>query len=378
VTLDIWSFDTAEAVVLTAMGFSMVVLSFLCYRRSSDLTPVAAALFVAAGLAAIYWKGASLVGFDEDQYPLIEAGETLMFALVGAASLAWAVEKVAQHGVDVERANANLRRAHADLRESHSQLVHAEKLAAVGSLTDGVAHEINNPLTYIISNEELSIEELDRIAAGAHLDAREQSALNEIRDGLRQNLAGLQHIASIVGSLRGMARAAPAAKDAVDPRVAVLQAVKLAGDRARKGGVRVHVDLPAALPAVLAAPEEIAQIVLNLLLNAIDASPAGGAVAVTGRTFDGAVEFSVRDMGPGIPEPKRAQVFNPFFTTKRQGLGLGLAISQRIAQSYGGYIRFETETGKGSTFSLRLPCASESPALPTLPPMAARTVGGSA
>lgn len=109
------------------------------------------------------------------------------------------------------------------------------------------------------------------------------------------------------------------------------------------------------LPPVAAAREEIGQVILNLLLNAVDAAGSGGTVVLTTAAEGDRVEFRVRDSGPGVPPEARDRIFNPFFTTKKHGVGLGLAISHKIATRHDGSLSFHSPPGGGATFTLRLP-----------------------
>lgn len=241
------------------------------------------------------------------------------------------------------------------LREQQRMIVQTEKLAALGSLTAGVAHEVNNPLAYLIGNEEFARMDASELAEDPRLPEDARARLAEVATGASRNLEGLQHIRRIVASLREFSRSARAERRPEDLAPIASSALVLAQDRARKRQVALE-ERVESLPPIPAAKEEIGQILLNLVLNGIDAAGAGGKVTLTGEPEGDEVVFRVTDTGPGIPREARPRIFNPFFTTKRDGVGLGLSISHKIATDHGGSLAFEDGPGGvGTTFVLRLP-----------------------
>jgi PAS domain S-box-containing protein len=272
------------------------------------------------------------------------------------------------------------RAAHEALKKAQSQLVQSEKLAALGQLVAGVAHEINNPLSFVSNNVAVlqrdvrAVRELLTLYHEANTDleqhrpelaARIRAAADSIDlsytlenlDGLMaRSRDGLKRIQQIVKDLRDFARLDESDLHEVDLNAGIESTINIIQGQARKQQVALELDLR-PLPGVTCYPAKVNQVVLNLVVNAIDACPPGGKVAVATRPNGDRVEISVADTGTGIDPRIREKIFDPFFTTKPQGkgTGLGLSISYGIVRAHGGTIDFESELGRGTRFSVRLP-----------------------
>ncbi len=257
------------------------------------------------------------------------AFERLAAALV--AERARLAEKVAE----LERANADLVRA----RES---LLRAERLATLGRLASGIAHEVGNPLGAITGYVELA---RDRLRGAQEVD-----------DFLARIGNEAQRIDRIVRDLLDLARPGEAVLGAVDLAAPLEAALRLARVQARFRSVEVSLELPAALPRVVADERRLSQVFLNLLLNAGDAMDGAGRIRVDAALEGGRVAVRVADSGPGIAPGDLPRVFEPFFTTKGagRGTGLGLAISQGIVESFGGELLAANAAGSGALFTLLL------------------------
>jgi two-component system, NtrC family, sensor kinase len=239
-----------------------------------------------------------------------------------------------------------LTRANAALAAARESLARSERLATVGRLAAGVAHEVGNPLGAIGGFAELARTRLEAGAPGA-----------EVADFLARISAETGRIDAIVRDLLDFARPSHLDVAPVGVAAALDAALRLARVQARFRDVRVEVELPEALPPVLADERRLAQVFLNLLLNAGDAMNGRGVVRVAATRADGRVDVRVADGGSGIPEADRARVFEPFFTTKApgQGTGLGLAVCHGIVESFGGTIAAEhPEAGEGAVFRIGL------------------------
>ncbi len=260
------------------------------------------------------------------------------------------VAKVISIGTDV----SERRRAEQERAELEAQLRQQQRLESVGTLASGVAHEINNPVQGIMNYAEL-------ITAGA-----EDPAL--VREFAAEITNESQRVATIVRSLLAFSRQ----EREQDPEIAEVARViestlALIRTTLRKDQIRLEIDVAEGLPPIRCRPQQIHQILMNLVTNARDAvndAVAGHKVVrmqASRYERDGRpwVRISVRDNGSGIPEGIRRRIFDPFFTTKRQdkGTGLGLAVSHGIAVDHGGRIEVESEVGVGSTFHLELPAA---------------------
>ena len=274
--------------------------------------------------------------------------------------------------MNLERSLAEQNRV---LRETQAALVQTEKLASLGQLAAGVAHEINNPLAYVTNN--LVVIRRDTQAALAALDAHrrgdaaEAARLEEAADidYLRENFArtcdktleGLQRVRDIVRNLRDFARLDEADFKEADLNAALKSTIETAQHQIKEKDIRLETNL-GTLPLVLCHPGKINQVFLNLLVNAIQACARGGVVVARTRAEPaGGVAVEVQDNGCGISPEHRSRLFEPFFTTKPvgQGTGLGLSVSFGIVRDHGGVIEVDSEVGRGSTFRVRLPLKPE-------------------
>ncbi|RMH44812.1 MAG: PAS domain S-box protein [Deltaproteobacteria bacterium] len=241
-----------------------------------------------------------------------------------------------------------------DRRRRQEEIIRASQLAAVGQLAAGVAHEINNPLTFVL----LNLERIRRELAA--------SPLSHLQQHVEDVIDGAERIRAVVGDLLSFARAPAAGRTPapVDVVAVVDSALRLAGHALRRCA-RVERTV-AAVPPVPIDRARLGQVVLNVLLNAADAldgrDPDSGHIAVrVTEAPPGAVEIAISDNGPGVAESDVDRVFEPFFTTKPagRGTGLGLAICRTIVEAAGGSIALDSHPGTGTTVRIRLPTARE-------------------
>lgn len=241
------------------------------------------------------------------------------------------------------------KQAEAELERSHRQLQVSERLASLGNLVSGVAHDVRSPLTYIGVNLEVLDDAAAKVATlDPELGAEVRKRIDAARDGATR-------IERLVAQLLQFARPEPVLASG-----AVADAVRdaLVVARATQPGLSVVLDLAPDLPPALFDKPQVDQVLLNLLNNAADAMGGKGRVRVSTRRDGAMARIDVRDEGPGIPQSVQAHLFDPFFTTKRHGTGLGLSIARRIAEAHRGTLTFESEVGKGTCFTLRLPLAA--------------------
>jgi signal transduction histidine kinase len=244
-----------------------------------------------------------------------------------------------------------VRKAAAELEATQKQLFQAEKLAALGKLSAGIAHEIRNPLTSI----KILIHSL--ADPGATESSREKD-LNVIE-------SEIERVNKIIRQFLDFARPRPPALVPADARRLVDETLALAGYEIESQGVELEREDERDLPPVPMDREQMKQVLLNLILNALQAMPGGGKLRIQtalvgaeeGAQADRAVEIRVRDTGGGIPAEIRNRIFEPFFSTKEEGIGLGLSVAQRIVEEHGGRIRVESREGQGTTFAVLLPLA---------------------
>lgn len=274
----------------------------------------------------------------------------------------------------VIRRTAELEQSLADLKAAQAQLVQQEKMASLGTLTAGVAHEIKNPLNFVNNfaalSRELVQELVQELAAEPDPDAV-QAILADLTQNTERIEAHGRRADSIVRSMLEHARGSSSERRATDLNALVAEHVDLAwhSKRARMAGFDVHItkDLDAAVGQIEVVPQEIGRVVLNLIVNAFDAvgeraeqenDPYQPVIAVMTRRREGQVEVCVQDNGTGIPEAIQAKIFEPFFTTKPTGSGTGLGLSMAydiVAQGHGGALTVESEKGQGATFIITLP-----------------------
>lgn len=238
------------------------------------------------------------------------------------------------------------------------QLMQTSKLASIGELAAGVAHEINNPLAVILTENQVIRD----------LSEEEQNLGEKFKDELAQSLSQVdtqvQRCSHITQSLLRFSRRMSLSSQSVDVNLALKDVVGLLEKRANTCGVQIHVDFQEKLPMICALPFELEQVFLNLISNAMDAHEGKpyGSIHISTR-FDSAnnrLVATVADTGSGIADGDLERIFDPFFTTKPvgKGTGLGLSISYSIIRHMGGDISVRSELGKGTKFTLLFPCAA--------------------
>ncbi|HEX6852172.1 MAG TPA: ATP-binding protein [Candidatus Polarisedimenticolaceae bacterium] len=229
-------------------------------------------------------------------------------------------------------------------RRSRDELLRADRLAALGTLAAGMAHEVKNPLGAIAGAAEI----LEQDYPAGH-------PRREFLDILREEIGRLT---TITGKYLGYARSPEPEVAPLDVNGAVETAVALVGKSAAGKSVTIETTLDRSLPKALADAGQIHQALVNLVLNGMQVMPSGGVLTLeTGRDGND-VEIRVRDRGPGIPKGDEDRIFEPFYTTRPGGTGLGLAMSRRIAAAHRGSLSAENAPGGGAIFRLRLPAAT--------------------
>ena len=274
----------------------------------------------------------------------VNLGMTDEFGVLGTAFSTMATEveqsrEQLEH--KVEERTRDLNDTLHKLSDAQEALVRRERLAMLGQLSSGVGHELRNPLG-VMTN---AVYYLKTVLAGSPPNVHEYLEI------LSQQIALSE---KIVSDLLDFARSKPPQRTPTDVReVTEKQIARLGVGKA----IRVDTDLPGNLPRVLVDPVQLGQITLNLLTNAVQAMHGKGRIVVRARADNGSVRYEVADNGPGIPAQNMEKVFEPLFTTKARGIGLGLAVSRTLARANGGELEAASTPGQGATFTLTLPAA---------------------
>ena len=232
-----------------------------------------------------------------------------------------------------------------ELKTTEARMIQSEKLASLGQLASGMAHEIHNPLTIISGEAQLYLE-------------RFKGKDPQVDNVLHSIIEECHRAADITRRILRFAKPAPSDMAPVDIRHTIEESLTLAGYQVSLDRVERKVAFPEELPKVKGNQNQLQEVFLNLILNACQAMGSqGGRLEVLGTAQNGEVEVRFSDSGPGIPAGRLSKIFDPFFTTKQSGTGLGLFVSQRIIRSHGGTIEVDSVEGQGTTFTIRLPAA---------------------
>lgn len=285
----------------------------------------------------------------------------------------------------LQEANQRLAQANEQLKKHKDQIVQSEKLASIGQLAAGVAHEINNPVGFVTSNlgtiKEYAgvlsslldlysrLAELDPADVQGRADLSRRIAdikekediayiTSDLDNVLDESMDGVRRVAEIVQNLKSFARDDSKTRRSHDVNEGIEAMIKMVWNQL-KYTCKVERRY-GEIPKIQCHPGAINQVIMNILVNASQAMPAtGGTITVGTAVVDGELEIAITDTGAGIPPENLTRIFDPFFTTKEvgKGTGLGLSISHGIIQDHGGRITVASEVGKGTTFRIYLPLA---------------------
>ncbi|MFO7768058.1 MAG: ATP-binding protein [bacterium] len=269
-------------------------------------------------------------------------GEMIMYFVVGAITGVLADLEHRQHR-RYQEAAAELEQAYAQLQDSMEQIRRADRLSAAGQLAAGMAHEIRNPLGSIKSAVDLLLD-----------DIPDDLPSQEFADIISKETRRLQHL---LDDFLSFARPSPPSFGPVDLRRFIPQVLRLLNKEAERNKADLSYELPAAIEPVQADEAQLSQVLVNLVLNAIQAQEEGGRVEIEVEEDPGEerVRIHVKDDGPGIASSVKEKLFDPFFTTRKEGTGLGLSVAYAIIEAHGGTIRAEDRPEGGADFVLSLP-----------------------
>ena len=269
-------------------------------------------------------------------------------------------ETRAQLVEELELKNGELTRAYRELQTAQTQLVQSAKLASLGELVAGVAHEINNPLAFVISHLATVRRSLAKLDAKfrATIERDDLAGWQRASDRLAEMEGGLQRMRDLVLKLRTFSRLDEGERKTVSIRECVESLLTILGHRTKD---RIEVETRYGEPDLLECyPGLLTQAIMNLVANAIDAIPEHGKIVISTGADGDAYRISIADTGTGIPDALRERILDPFFTTKPvgQGTGLGLSITYSIVRKHGGALEFGRAEGGGTEVIIRIPMTS--------------------
>ena len=232
------------------------------------------------------------------------------------------------------------------LREAQQQLLQSEKLAAMGRLTSQVAHELNNPIYGIMNTLELLKTEIPS-------NSRRRRILD-------MSLSETQRLSEILRNMLSFSKPQEEERRKIDVNELIENIMLFLEKQLKESNIKIKIHMSQRLPSITASPNQVRQVILNIVANAKDAMPNGGTLIVKTLSENGQIVIKVQDTGIGIPEEIRDKIFDAFFTTKQKvkGVGLGLSVCYGIIKDHGGDIIVKSEMNKGSTFSIVLPKSS--------------------
>ena len=251
------------------------------------------------------------------------------------------VERERQQRQQLARTTERLSVVYAQLQENFDQMKRAERLYAVGQLAAGLAHEIRNPLASIAGASGI-------LQRNATLEDTHLKVLHVIDKEC-------QRLTRLLGNFLDFARPRPPKHQQVDVGVIAEAVMELARHAASGTSIILRKEIAASLPKLTCDPEMLSQLLLNLVINAIQATGNSGVVAIRAAVSGGKIRLSVADEGCGVPAENRDKIFDPFFTTKEGGTGLGLSVAHQIVDQHGGVLTAEANPDKGMTFIAAFP-----------------------
>jgi signal transduction histidine kinase/HAMP domain-containing protein len=269
--------------------------------------------------------------------------------------------QVKEHTQNLEKANAELKNALKNLKEAQAQLIQAEKMAGIGQLAAGVAHELNNPLGGILGYCQFALEKITKKPL-KELTGEDISTYSQYLKDIEQQS---KRCKAIIQSLLKFSRASVKEDfEPIDINSILKETFTFVNHQMEKHKVKLEEVLSPSLPRLSGNTSQLQQVFTNLILNAVQAMPDGGRLTVLDKLSEdkGSLEISFADTGEGISKENLSKIFEPFFTTKKvgQGTGLGLSVSYGIVKEHGGEIQVESTVGQGSTLIVILPLRKES------------------
>jgi signal transduction histidine kinase len=274
------------------------------------------------------------------EYALNQYAEIIVFFMVGTVTGVLA-DRGRKQRTELEFASEKLAKVNRELQDSFEQIKRADRLSAIGQLSASLAHEIRNPLA--------------SIDGAANLIESPQTSEEMRKGSLAIIHKEIQRLNRLLTNLLDFARPRKPEFQPVDASRLIDAIINLAGHSAEQKGIALRKEVSMSVPSIECDPEQMKQVILNLTINAIQAMAGPGEVLMSAKPSDSSVMISVSDQGPGVAEENLDKIFNPFFTTKEAGTGLGLSVVHQIVTQHGGVVNAERNPNGGMTFSLTVP-----------------------
>jgi two-component system, NtrC family, sensor histidine kinase HydH len=325
--------------VFQVLYYIPTVLGALLYGWRAGL-----AISLAAGVSHVPYV--SIVRETRD-YAIEQSFEMFLLAMVATLTGILSDRDRRQRRA-LEQSTRQLSEVYRELQRNFEQMKRAERLFAVGQLAAGLAHELRNPLWSVAGAAGI-------LQRNAPLEPKHRECIEIIQKES-------QRLNRLLTEFLDFARPRPPKYQTIDVNSLFTSVLQLADHAVGRKGVQLRKEAPPALPPVEGDPEMIKQMLVNLLINAIQAMPDGGEVLLSAEVRDRKLAIRVRDEGRGIAPEIRDKIFDPFFTTKDGGTGLGLAVAHQIVEQHGGVLRVEANETGGTTFSALLPVSGEAAA----------------
>jgi two-component system sensor histidine kinase HydH len=297
-------------------------------------------LIAGSGVGICYIPHIVMTWHGNPHYSANQYAEIVVFFLVGAVTGVLADREQKQRQ-ELQETAEQLRKVYQELQDSFEQLRRADRLSAIGQLSASLAHEIRNPLGSI----EGAVDILER-SRGA--DEKNREFLSIIKKEC-------QRLGRLLTNLLDFAKPRQPRIEPVDIRQVVDAVVNLTSHAAERGAIALEIDLAPDLGRIEGDSEQLQQVLLNLTLNAMQAMPEGGTIRLVARQRNSEIVIEIADQGHGIDETDVETIFDPFYTTKRAGTGLGLSVAHQIVSQHAGRIRVRRNPDKGMNFTVILP-----------------------
>jgi signal transduction histidine kinase len=338
----------AVATALHYLTSPSLILWHQLFQRLYYLPIIYAAIFfgwrgglVASTASALCYIPHILMAWHHmPEYALNQYAEIIVFFLVGTVTGVLADQGRRQRA-ELELASKKLAKVNRELQDSFEQIKRADRLSAIGQLSASLAHEIRNPLA--------------SIDGAANLIESSQTSEETRQGSLAIIHKEIQRLNRLLTNLLDFARPRKPEFQPVDPSRLIDSIINLAGPSAEQRGISLRKEVPASVPAIECDPEQMKQVILNLTINAVQAMAGPGEVLISAKPLNSSVIISVRDQGSGVAEENLDEIFNPFFTTKDAGTGLGLSVVHQIVTQHGGVVNTKRNPEGGMTFSLVIP-----------------------